>query len=209
MSVETRKFSVNGGINLEDIVTQITSYLRRTKAMETQYAAIGGGFIVQAAEGIIFENSNSRPAISARFLSDGETLSVTIGEGFWSRRLSETEIGWFLALSPLVRAEYGSTIPNGLKDDIFDAVEKLLNGESIDDASAAIDDGDITISEVAPAQESYEDVAMIICSNCGTENKAAANFCKRCGARMRNTCPFCGSKLVPGSAFCMECGTRI
>jgi len=46
----------------------------------------------------------------------------------------------------------------------------------------------------------------VICSNCGTENKAGRKFCIKCGTGLVLTCSTCGSPLEPEALFCGECG---
>ena len=48
-----------------------------------------------------------------------------------------------------------------------------------------------------------------ICSYCGTENRAAANFCRRCGLLLVDHCPRCGSGVPPDSDFCDRCGLSL
>ncbi|CVI65448.1 Lectin C-type domain protein [Clostridiales bacterium CHKCI001] len=56
------------------------------------------------------------------------------------------------------------------------------------------------------------------CSNCGTENKDTAKFCKACGAKLldeqkkvetKQKCKFCGSELDPSMKFCKHCGQPV
>ncbi len=49
----------------------------------------------------------------------------------------------------------------------------------------------------------------MICSSCGTENKAGRKFCIRCGNGLVLTCGTCGSPLEPDASFCGECGTPV
>jgi class 3 adenylate cyclase len=46
------------------------------------------------------------------------------------------------------------------------------------------------------------------CSNCGTENPAAASFCVGCGAPLA-TCERCGAELPVDASFCPACGHRV
>ena len=52
---------------------------------------------------------------------------------------------------------------------------------------------------------------MKICPDCSRENKDAANFCIRCGARLdgKKPCPACGTVNDPDAAFCEKCGTAL
>ena len=56
------------------------------------------------------------------------------------------------------------------------------------------------------------------CSNCGTENKDTAKFCRTCGAKLvdeqkkvetKQKCKFCGSELDPNMKFCKHCGQPV
>ena len=49
----------------------------------------------------------------------------------------------------------------------------------------------------------------MICSNCGTENKAGRKFCVACGTQLAATCPNCGSAVDPRDVFCGECGSPL
>ena len=49
----------------------------------------------------------------------------------------------------------------------------------------------------------------MICSNCGTENKAGRKFCVRCATPLASVCPNCGAPYDPGDAFCGECATPL
>jgi class 3 adenylate cyclase len=49
----------------------------------------------------------------------------------------------------------------------------------------------------------------MLCSQCGTQNEAAAKFCRECGTPLSATCPSCGTVVAPGSKFCSSCGTRL
>ena len=45
----------------------------------------------------------------------------------------------------------------------------------------------------------------MICSSCGTENKAGRKFCSRCAAPLAVVCATCGASNEPGDLFCGEC----
>ena len=45
----------------------------------------------------------------------------------------------------------------------------------------------------------------MICSSCGTENKAGRKFCSRCAAALAVVCASCGAANEPGDLFCGEC----
>ena len=45
----------------------------------------------------------------------------------------------------------------------------------------------------------------MVCSNCGTENRAGRKFCSECAAPLAIPCPSCGALNEPGEKFCGEC----
>ena len=47
----------------------------------------------------------------------------------------------------------------------------------------------------------------MICSNCGTENRAGAKFCMECATPFATSCPNCGAANNPAAKFCSECAT--
>ena len=49
----------------------------------------------------------------------------------------------------------------------------------------------------------------MICSNCGTDNKAGRKFCVACGTPLAAACPNCGSAVDPRDVFCGECGSPL
>ncbi len=49
----------------------------------------------------------------------------------------------------------------------------------------------------------------MICSNCGTENRAGRKFCIQCGSGLAAACANCGSALEAEARFCGECGTPV
>jgi class 3 adenylate cyclase/tetratricopeptide (TPR) repeat protein len=46
----------------------------------------------------------------------------------------------------------------------------------------------------------------MVCTSCGTENRAGAKFCANCGHSLALTCPSCGTPYQADDAFCVECG---
>jgi len=49
----------------------------------------------------------------------------------------------------------------------------------------------------------------VICSNCGTENRAGAKFCMECATPLAAACQDCGAANLPGAKFCSECATPL
>jgi predicted ATPase/class 3 adenylate cyclase len=49
----------------------------------------------------------------------------------------------------------------------------------------------------------------VICTNCGTENRAGRKFCAACGTALSAACPACGAANEPGDRFCGECGAPL
>lgn len=47
------------------------------------------------------------------------------------------------------------------------------------------------------------------CSNCQSENRQEARFCKRCGFWLGENCPFCNSLLPEAAIFCDHCGRQV
>ena len=47
------------------------------------------------------------------------------------------------------------------------------------------------------------------CSNCQTDNRDSARFCKRCGFWLLPDCPFCNTPLPEAALFCDHCGRPI
>src|SRR5215216_5075793 len=47
------------------------------------------------------------------------------------------------------------------------------------------------------------------CSNCNSENRTEARFCKRCGSWLLAKCPFCNSTLPEAALFCDQCGRAL
>ncbi|MED9970201.1 MAG: zinc-ribbon domain-containing protein [Ruminococcus sp.] len=195
MAVKIKTFDISGDYSPENVSSRIENYLRCDKAMETQLASYSDGYVLQAGKVSFFEAPNQRVAVTARFESEGGVLNVTVGDGLWSQKLGESKIGWFLADPSSMGPVYDEDASNLLMDEILSAVENVVAGKKPDGSPEGSD--------------SYFDEAMVICSNCGTENKSNARFCKRCGCSMVKTCPTCGAKVGSDSMFCMDCGTRI
>jgi class 3 adenylate cyclase/tetratricopeptide (TPR) repeat protein len=49
----------------------------------------------------------------------------------------------------------------------------------------------------------------LICSNCQSDNRLEARFCKRCGNWLAPNCPFCEAILPQAAVFCDQCGRQI
>jgi len=49
----------------------------------------------------------------------------------------------------------------------------------------------------------------VICTVCGTQNRAGRRFCSSCGAALNVECPACGAVNEPGERFCGSCGTEL
>ena len=47
------------------------------------------------------------------------------------------------------------------------------------------------------------------CSNCDSENRTEARFCKRCGFWLLAKCPFCNATLPEAALFCDQCGRQL
>ncbi len=52
-------------------------------------------------------------------------------------------------------------------------------------------------------------MALMRCSNCGTENASDARFCQKCGNSLFTVCRRCGTENVIGVEFCKNCGTKL
>jgi class 3 adenylate cyclase/tetratricopeptide (TPR) repeat protein len=46
----------------------------------------------------------------------------------------------------------------------------------------------------------------VVCSACGTDNRAGRRFCSQCGNPLALECPSCGAANEPADRFCGECG---
>ena len=49
----------------------------------------------------------------------------------------------------------------------------------------------------------------MICTNCQSDNRQEARFCKRCGVWLSPNCPFCNAALPEAPVFCDHCGRQI
>jgi len=49
----------------------------------------------------------------------------------------------------------------------------------------------------------------VICSNCGTENRAGRRFCGNCGTALANICTNCGARNKPKWEFCVKCSESL
>ena len=49
----------------------------------------------------------------------------------------------------------------------------------------------------------------MICSNCGTENRAGAKFCMECASPLAGACASCGFVNPPNAKFCSECAAAL
>jgi class 3 adenylate cyclase/tetratricopeptide (TPR) repeat protein len=47
------------------------------------------------------------------------------------------------------------------------------------------------------------------CTNCQTENRQNARYCKRCGFWLAPNCPFCNVSLPEAAIFCDQCGRQL
>lgn len=54
---------------------------------------------------------------------------------------------------------------------------------------------------------------MVECDNCGMKNDEDANFCKKCGANLKDkksqNCNECGYTMIGNPKFCGECRTKL
>ena len=54
-----------------------------------------------------------------------------------------------------------------------------------------------------------EAILVVICPNCGTENRPGAKFCSECATPLAAGCPNCGTVNPPAAKFCSECATPL
>jgi predicted ATPase/class 3 adenylate cyclase len=50
---------------------------------------------------------------------------------------------------------------------------------------------------------------MVVCANCGTENREGVKFCGECGVGLALVCQTCGTPNEIGRKFCGECGAPL
>lgn len=53
------------------------------------------------------------------------------------------------------------------------------------------------------------DTQTVTCKECGEQNPADSNFCKKCGATLKHACPDCNAPVDGDSLFCPRCGRRL
>src|SRR2546425_6617490 len=51
-------------------------------------------------------------------------------------------------------------------------------------------------------------VAAMTCAVCGSDNRATAKFCRRCGSALSRVCPN-GHPVEADATFCDECGAAL
>ena len=87
-----------------------------------------------------------------------------------------------------------------------DVVNYMAEGTkgAVRDVAAAVGEG-------LRAGAAGNEVQIVRCHKCNTDNEAAANFCKGCGAPLAKTkpCPSCGELNDPDARFCDNCGKAI
>jgi hypothetical protein len=62
------------------------------------------------------------------------------------------------------------------------------------------------------AQTEAQPSQVVLCSECGSQNRAGQKFCENCGKPLQEvdaTCPKCGTRNVAGTKFCGNCGERM
>jgi class 3 adenylate cyclase/predicted ATPase len=50
---------------------------------------------------------------------------------------------------------------------------------------------------------------VVICSECGTQNRPGRRFCAQCGSTLSVNCDRCGADNEPGDRFCGDCGAPL
>ena len=64
------------------------------------------------------------------------------------------------------------------------------------------------ISAISAAAKAA-DPSPVICPECGENNEAGSNFCKKGGKQLVKKCPDCGNIVGSGSGFCSNCGKKL
>ncbi len=87
-----------------------------------------------------------------------------------------------------------------------DVVNDMADGtkDAVRDLASAVGGG---LRADGPAEE----VRIVRCQKCNTDNEAPATFCKACGAPFTKSksCGNCGELNDPDARFCDNCGTSI
>ncbi|UCD98146.1 MAG: AAA family ATPase [Chloroflexota bacterium] len=47
------------------------------------------------------------------------------------------------------------------------------------------------------------------CTNCKSENRQSARYCRQCGFWLLPNCPFCNADLPPAAVYCDQCGRQV
>ncbi len=92
-------------------------------------------------------------------------------------------------------APVGKDVVNYMAEETKDAVR---------DVAAAVGEG-------LRAGGGSQEVRVVRCQKCNTDNETSASFCKACGAPLAKTkpCPNCGELNGPDARFCDNCGTPV
>ncbi len=197
MANESRAFHIINGVNLDDIVKSVTSFLNIEKHMEVQSSPTSEGYILQASQpkDAWKTLSGTRLAITVNFVLSGDVLNVMVGEGNWSDKLGAGAVGLFIAWPLAISAGFGAFRQKRLPTEIFAVIEKAIytGGQQVLINSAG--------SKVGSDQ--------VVCPKCKAINPETSKFCNKCGAPISNNCPNCGAKLVNGAKFCNQCGKQL
>ncbi|HVR75867.1 MAG TPA: zinc ribbon domain-containing protein [Planctomycetota bacterium] len=104
----------------------------------------------------------------------------------------------FAFLGPVTRYMANEVAPVG--KDVVNYMAEGTRG-AVRDVAAAVGEG---LRAGAPAQE----MRILRCHKCNTDNEAPASFCKGCGAPLAKTrpCRSCGELNDPDARFCDGCG---
>ena len=110
MANESRAFHLINGVNLDDIVKSVTSFLNIEKHMEVQSSPTAEGYILQASQpkDAWKTLSGTRLAITVNFVLSGDVLNVMVGEGNWSDKLGAGAVGLFIAWPLAISAGFGA-----------------------------------------------------------------------------------------------------